>query len=259
VTARRVVLCGALLGSPLAGMGRFPTQAAAQAREPSATIASDRPGLGDGAHVLAPGVWQAELGVSVDGGGGVRLYSIGQGVLRFGLAPVEVRVYPNSYVFRRGDGPSERGLQDPAIGVKVPVGGPDGDVRAAVVAGLTLPVGSNAFTADDATGFSTLVLERSLSESVGLAVNAGYSFRFDDLGDGTLALIVTPGFPIGGSDSLSGYGGWAGFFGSGDDRHVLEAGLAYLADADVQLDLNGGWDPDADAWFLGVGIAMRRR
>jgi hypothetical protein len=257
--SRGVVLRAALLGGLLAGLAGFPTRSAAQAREPSTTIASDRPGLGDGAHVLAPGVWQAELGFSVDGGGDVRLYSIGQGVLRFGLTKLEVRVYPNSFVLRRGDGPADEGLQDPAIGIKVPLSGPDREVRSSLVAGLTLPVGSDAFTADDATGFSTLVLERSLSESVNLAVNAGYSFPFGALGDGTLALLVTPAFPIGNAENLSAYAGWAGYFADGDDRHVLEAGLAYLAHADVQLDVNGGWDPGADAWFLGFGVAMRRR
>ncbi len=232
-----------------------------QTREPSSTISSDRPGLGDGAYVLAPGVWQAELGLGIDGDGGGRSYSIGQGVLRFGLSGFEARLYPNSYVMLRGQGPSDSGFQDVGVGLKVPLSASDGGIRASVVAGVTLPTGSDLLTADEATGFSTLVLEGALSDQVGLAVNLGYAFSFDDAGAGPITLIVTPGFPISGVEGLSGYVGYAGFVFPEEwaAEHVLEAGLAYLANADMQLDLNGGWNPDSDTWFFGAGVAIRRR
>ena len=84
-----------------------PAVAAAQegsrGRDPAATILSDRPGLGDGAHVLGDGVWQLEAGVSYDGGGPATLFSVGQGLVRVGLAGVELRLYPNSLVLQRGE------------------------------------------------------------------------------------------------------------------------------------------------------------
>jgi hypothetical protein len=255
------IRCAALFGAFALVVGLAPPETAGQVREPSSTISSDRPGLGDGAYVLAPGVWQAELGFGIDGGGGERVYSIGQGVLRFGLSGLEVRLYPNSYMLLRGEGSSESGFQDVGVGLKVPLSAGGGGVRTSVVAGVTLPTGSDLLTADKFTGFSTLVLEGALSDQVSLAVNAGYSFPFDDAADGAIALIVTPGFPISGVDGLSGYVGYAGFVYPEEwaADHVLEAGLSYLASADVQLDLNGGWNPDPQAWFVGVGVALRRR
>ena len=245
----------AVLGGLCAGVA----DAGGQARQPSETIASDRPGLGDGAHILASGVFQLEVGFGLDGSGGERLYSIGQAVARIGLAAFELRLYPNSFSLLRGNGASESGFQDIGLGVKVPLGSHEGGMRTSVVAGTTLPTGGDSFTSDEATGFSTLVLEGAVSETVGLAVNLGYSFQFDDAADGAIAVIVTPGFPISGVDGLSGYSGYAGFFNDGDASHILEAGLAYLANADTQLDVNGGWDAASESWFVGLGMAIRRR
>lgn len=204
-------------------------------------------------------MWQAELGLGIDGGGGGRAYSIGQGVLRVGLPGFELRLYPNSYMLLRDDGSSESGFQDLGVGLKVPLSAGESRVRTSLVAGATLPTGSDVLTADESTGFSTLVLEGALSDQVGLAVNLGCAFQFDDVADGAIALIVTPGFPISAVDGLSGYAGSAGSFNDGGNSHVLEAGLAYLVDADMQLDLNGGWNPDPDIWFIGLGVALRRR
>lgn len=254
---RAALLVVAALAVVIPGTGI--AQETAGGRGPAPTIASDRPGLGDGAHVLAEGVWQLEAGVAYDGGGPATLFSIGQGLVRLGLAGVELRLYPNSLVFQRGEMPHDEGLQDVGAGVKVTLSPEDAEVRTAVVAGMTLPTGSNAFTADEVTAWGTFVLERGLSEDVGLAVNVGYGAPLNAFGDGTLAVIVTPGFALPGTDGLSAYAGYAGFFSDGSDSHVIEGGLAYLADVDTQLDLNAGWDPDAGTLFLGVGVARRWR
>ena len=250
-----LVVAGAMVVLP----GRACAQESASGRDPAPAIASDRPGLGDGANVLAQGVWQLEAGMSYDGGGPARLFSLGQGLVRVGLAGVELRLYPNSLVFRRGDVPHDQGLQDVSAGVKLALSSEDAPVKTALVAGATLPTGGDAFTADEVTAWSTFVLERALSERVGLAVNAGYGAPLNAFGDGTLAVIVTPGFAVPAVEGLSAYAGYAGFFSDGADSHVLEAGLAYLADSDTQLDVNGGWDPDAGTWFLGMGLARRWR
>jgi hypothetical protein len=235
------------------------TSGLAAQRAPATTIASDRPGLGDGAHVLPQGIWQLEVGTAYDGGGDARLFSVGQGVVRVGLSGVELRLYPNSLVFRGGDVPSAKGLQDVGAGLKVPVSIGGDDVKTAVVAGVTLPTGSDAFTSDDVTAWGTFVLERPLSEELGLAVNVGYGAPLDGVGDGTLSVIVTPGFSVSDVEGLSAYAGYAGFFAQGGDMHVLEGGLAYLADDNTQLDLNAGWDAEGRTWFLGVGLARRWR
>lgn len=49
--------------------------------------------------------------------------------------------------------------------------------------------------------------------------------------------------------------GYAGFFASGPDRHVVEAGVTFGASSDLQLDANGGIDVDTGDYFVGVGFA----
>lgn len=256
VTERALLVIAGAVATLPGGVG---AQEGASGRAPAATIASDRPGLGDGAHVLAEGVWQLEAGVAYDGGGSATLFSVGQGLVRLGLAGVELRLYPNSLVFQRGDVPHDEGLQDVGAGVKLALSPEDAGVKTAVVAGATLPTGGDAFTADEVTAWGTFVLERGLSEDVGLAVNVGYGAPLNGFGDGTLAVIITPGFAVPDTEGLSAYAGYAGFFADGGDSHVLEAGLAYLANVDTQLDVNAGWEPDIGTWFVGVGLARRWR
>ncbi|HKJ01814.1 MAG TPA: hypothetical protein VJ997_05145, partial [Longimicrobiales bacterium] len=54
-----------LVGALVLGIAAHPSSLAGQVREPSATISSDRPGLGDGAYVMAPREWQAEFGGTI--------------------------------------------------------------------------------------------------------------------------------------------------------------------------------------------------
>ena len=238
-------------------LAALPATLIAQDREPAPSILSDRPGLGDGAHVLAPGVWQVELGGQYLGGGDDR-FSLGQGLLRGGLGPFELRVYGNSLVIEQNPGSSEFGFEDLGVGIKVPMGEPGGWKWAAL--GLvTLPTGDDDYSAREVTGGGSVLGETSLSGSVSLALNAGYFFPFNDVGDGSFAVILTPAFAIPGAPEWSGYAGVASYLGHGDDSNFTEAGLAYARDADTQFDLNWGIDTDSREWFLGVGWARRWR
>ena len=236
-------------------LAALPATLIAQSREPAPSILSDRPGLGDGSHVLASGVWQVELGGEYVGGGDAR-FNLGQGLVRGGFGPFELRIYANSLVIEQTDGSSDFGFQDLGIGAKVPLGGPGGWNWAAL--GLvTFPVGDDDYSANEFTGGGSMLGETSLSESVSLALNAGFFFPFNDVGEGKFAVILTPAFAIPGAPALSGYAGVASYFGHGDDSNFIEAGLAYSRDADTQLDLNWGIDTDSTEWFLGIGWARR--
>lgn len=230
----------------------------AQERPPAPGILSDRPGLGDGAHVLGAGVWQLEVGAAWAGGSGADVFSLGQGLLRYGVGPFELRLHPNSFVVARGGDESVEGLEDMAIGLKVPLAAGEG-AQVSVVGAVTLPTGADAFTADQKTAWGTLVVETSLSERVGVAFNGGYAFPFDGVGDGRWSFLVTPGFAVPSVEGLGLYAGYAGFYGDGPDTHILEAGLARASGADLQWDVNAGVDVDTGEVFLGVGIARRWR
>lgn len=237
----------------LVGLLTSPLQAQDRASAPN--ITPDRPGIGDGAHVVAPGVWQLEAGAAFFGED-VRGLALGQGLLRWGLGPVEGRLHLNSYVV----GETGEGLQDPGLAVKVPVGGDDGPVRVAAVTGLTLPIGTDEASARVVTGWVNTILETSLASDLALALNLGYALSLEDPSDqGVLSFSVTPSFPMAGWDGVTAYAGLAGFVGSDADDLTIEGGIARLLDPDTQFDVNAGVSLGDGASFLGVGIARRWR
>lgn len=248
---------GTLARNGLVCLGFLACPALLVAQDVADGIISDRPGLGDGAHVVGNGVTQLEFGLDISDAGPAKAFSIGQSLLRFGMGRWEARILPGSAVISDG----ESGLVDPAVGAKVRLNGPESGVQLSGVASASLPVGSGGYSAEEVGLGGTLVAEGSLAENVGLAVNVGYGFFTDAVGDGTLSVLVTPGFAIPSVEGLGAYGGWAGFFGSGSDRHVAEAGLAYSPDPDTQLDFNLGVDvgDQSEGWFFGVGLARRWR
>ena len=242
-----IVLGGVGLGPP--------TQARGQTRVPSDVISSDRPGLGDAAHVLAPGVWQVELGGTIHSQGADD-FLVGNSLLRVGLAKAELRLFlPDIVTLRRDE---FLRLGDVGVGAKFPLD-LGGGWRWAGTGTLTVPTGAKSLSAKHPGAGASLIAERGLSSTVGLALNAGYGFLFDGPGDGTLSFLVTPSFGVPDHEGLSLFAGYALYVRPGDDAHYLEAGLAKLDGPDRQWDVNAGYDPAGHVWFLGVGVAGRRR
>jgi Putative MetA-pathway of phenol degradation len=228
----------------------------AQSRTPSETLLTDRPGLGDGTHVVAPGVWQAELGGSLESVG-VDDFLSGANLVRIGFEDFEARLFvPSLFLLRSG---SKIQLGDLGVGAKVPLDIPNSPWRVSAEGAFTIPSGSDASTADDPGLSFTGLAERSLSHGVSLAVNVGYGFLFGGVTDGTFSLLVTPSFPLPGHDDVSAYAGYAHFAQPGSDGKFLEGGLSRLEGTERQWDLNAGYDPWAHSWFLGVGLAQRWR
>ncbi len=233
----------------------LPAALAAQDRNPAGILVPDRPGLGDGMWVVAPGVVQAEAGATLESAGGDRS-GVGSALVRLGFAPLELRVQLPSLLLSTG--PDDVEVGDLGLGVKVPLSW-GGSWRWSVVGGATFATGTNGGTAGGTTGFGTLVGETSLTELLGFALNVGYTAPFDEGGDGTASLIATPLFPL--SGRLAGYLGYAGFFelGPASDGHFVEWGVTGTVGADTQWDLNAAREIDGDRWFFGVGLSRRRR
>jgi len=240
-----VLLCGALLASA--------DPAHSQNRAPANTVVSDRPGLGDGAWVLAPGVWQAEIGLTLQEGGTDRI-GIGSALVRWGLSPLEIRFYlPSPLISVEPDGTE---VGDLGLGAKVRLSAGE-RWRWSLVGGATLPTGSDGGTTDEATGFATLVGETSLTEVWGFTLNAGANAPFDSSDRAVLSFIPTLSASL--TDAVSAYAGYAGFFQDGGDQHWLEGGIAGTVGMDVQWDLNSAYDGRNDTWFMGIGLAVRWR
>ena len=247
-------LLRALLITVAVGAG-LPSVGLAQARPPADVIASDRPGLGDGAHVMAPGVWQGEFGGTIHAALGDD-FLVGSSLLRFGFSAWELRVFvPDVVGLHAGE---FLRFGDVGVGAKFPLDF-GGGWQWAGTALVTLPVGAHSLTADEPGGAGSLIAVRDLSPTVGLQLNAGYGFLFNDVGGGTLSVLATPTFVLPDTDGLSVYAGYAGYIREGDDAHYLEGGIAKLDGPDRQWDVNAGYDPGGHVWFLGVGLAVRRR
>lgn len=228
-------------------------------RSPAETIASDRPGIGNGSWVLAPGVFQVEAGASRFDAGASTLYRLGELLLRYGVGGLELRGGLNSFALRR-NGADADGLEDLSVGVKTRIGTSSDDVMTvSALVESSLPTGSDAFTADEALLTLALLADWDFEGGAGLSVNGGYTSAFETLADETWTVTVTPTYSFASVEGLGIYGGWAGTFPPGESVHVIEGGLAWLSGADTQLDLNGGWDPESGDFFVGLGIARRWR
>ena len=179
--------------------------------------------------------------------------------MRVGAPGFEVELFANSYVITRSDVPSgavdDEGFQDVGVGFKVPIARDvRGRLNLSLQGVLTAPSGSDAFTSDEWIPAVNALADVALGDRSGLSVNVGYQAGPGTLEDVT-TVIVTPGLSLEGRVGL--YAGWACLFAAGSATHVAEAGLSYVASADVQLDVNGGWDVEREDWFLGAGVAVR--
>jgi hypothetical protein len=221
------------------------------------TIASDRPGIGSGSAVIDAGVLQAEFGAAYLGGAGPDAVALGQLFVRYGLGRLELEFLGSSWVDVRSpaDGADMDGFEDAAVGAKVRLGqGIGGRMDLSLQGLLTLPTGSDGVGSEEWLPALVALADVGLGESTAVSLNLGARKGSGAVPD-QLAASVTPALSL--SDRLSGYAGWAGTFDDSDSVHWLEAGLAFLATPDVQLDINGATSPDTDQWFVGLGMAVR--
>lgn len=250
LAARLVVAVGIAAVSSTAAAMALPAAVSAQA-----TITSDRPGIGSGSGIVAPGVVQVEAGVALGGGPSSTNLSVGQAFVRVGVSAVELEFFGNSYVVGLEDeaaGADRDGLQAAGLGTKVPV--VRSDAVSLSLQGLALvPSGSASQRSGDWVFGLNALADFPLSDR--MAVNGNVGVLAGEGGKPAWSANVTPSWAFGGS--VSGYAGWAGTFTSDDEVNFAEAGLAFLANRNLQLDLNGGRSFGDDVWFVGVGAAIR--
>ncbi len=238
------VAFGALGSAPLAGQS---------------TITSDRPGLGSGSAVIAPGMLQFELGGEyADDGEDADRISLGQALVRYGVADgFEIQGLLGSFTVLRASDVSTEGVQDIGFGAKVRLPSLGGAWSWSLLGSVLLPTGATAFTADAVVPSVSLLADLGLTDRLGLAVNVGTSGFASDAGD-QVSLIVTPSLALPGDRPMALFAGYAGYFAAGDaDLHFAEAGVTWLRGADLQLDLNGGIEVDTGVYFIGIGVAKR--
>lgn len=214
-------------------------------------LIADRPGLGDGAWVIAPDVWLLELGSSLVDTGPQRIGEA-SALLRIGLADYELRLALPSPVFSI-DGEDTQ-YTDFGLGIKLPLTETE-HWTWALIAGISFPTGTDAVTNEELNGYATLAGETSLSRALDFTVNVGAA---TPVGGGDSEFSFLPTFSLSVNEDVAVYGGYAGYYGE-NDQHWAEAGITVAVGEDLQWDINAAYDVEHDVWFAGVGLAWRWR
>jgi len=226
------------------------------------TIAGDRPGFGDGSAIVPAGRFQVESGYAYTEGGPIDQHSIGQLLVRVGVAPrVELRGGFNSYVVKRGLSHAS-GFEDFSVGGKVNLlpgdGMPLGEPTVTAIVSASLPTGNDRFSSHLVRPQTKLAIDWGLSESASLSVNAGYDFTFKNADSNQLFTYVALGSSIPGTH---GFGVFAGLYSrfphSGNALHDIDGGFTFLPSRSTQLDVSLGvgltqYEPD---YVFGFGVA----
>jgi hypothetical protein len=235
-------------------------------------IATDRPGFLFSSLTVGPHTFQVELGIpsvtlASDSGVDVRSTSL-FALFRYGVTDrfelrLDAPIYTETRVTAGGLHATDHGYGDVEVGAKWHlVDNAGARPSFALIPSVILPTGEKGFSAEDPVYQLNTASEWSLAKGWGLAALAGYlngpsgDGRYDQ---GTFALSLGRSLP---SPAWSAYGEAAYITTNLDgaaDVSFLGAGVKYLVNNDVQLDLSfdRGLTSDSPDWLLGLGFSAR--
>ena len=225
----------------------------------SQSYTPDRPGFGNGSYITPESVFGVEAGLSYQTAEFYDQISIGQLLLRYGVAEnLELRAGLGSYTSLEINGAgfsrTASGFQDMSIGAKYNFLSGEGQPSISGLASISLPVGDDAFSSDEVVPSLSVLADYAIDETFSVSSNLGYSFGVGNLND-VWFFTLTPGVTI--NENAGVYAGYAGFYyGNGFNDNWIEAGLTYGLESGAQLDVNLGYESEAEAFFIGAGFAM---
>jgi hypothetical protein len=232
-------------------------------------VAPDRPGYTDTPTVMPAGVAQVEAGYTDDRTENSRYQSVGEVLLRVGVAdPIELRLFVNSYATRSATGTATTsGLEDTKVGTKLRLIAKPDSVHGwmpnlALLLATTLPTGADGFSAGKAQPEAKLAAAWTTSTPLSFYTNAGYGAIYDgaawsDHGWGSLATwyaasprlsLFVEGIRVQNTS------------GPASSSSYVDGGVTLLFGDKVQLDArvgHGVGSPVANERYMGVGIARR--
>jgi Putative MetA-pathway of phenol degradation len=242
--------------------------AAAAAADP---LSADRPGVANPPHVVAPGAIQLEGGLSFQretqgGGPDTNTLTVPGGLLRVGLvSPLELRVSAVGYELETSSGGKHRSSgSDLVIGSRARLLDQQG-IRPATALefDLSLPTGSDAVTSGGVDPSGLLLVEWGFWDRFVLDGNLGLASVSLGENDASRAVQVAPSLSLGASiDARANvFIEWYATFSSRGvaDQPAVDAGLSWLVDDDLQLDVSvgAGLDDAAPDFTVSAGIAWR--
>jgi hypothetical protein len=229
-------------------------------------LVPDRPDFTDGVLIVGRGRPQVEAGITFTRIGSARETSLGEALVRVALSErAELHVGVPSYLRARDEFESASGFDNSFLGTKLLLSpGVDGAIGIALLAGATLPTGSRRVA--ERGGLQPeirLALAKELSERVELGVNLGYARELDG-GRRFNDFFASASLGISLAERL---GGFFEIFArskvnaDGDGARYVAAGLSYLVDPDLMLDVHVGRglrnDFGSPDYFAGAGGSLR--
>lgn len=228
--------------------------ALAQSADP---ISAERPSFSSSPIALGTGLWQVEAGYQYTTEGGsadLEIHNLPQLLIRGGLAEnVELQIGWSGYTWADASGRSFNGTNDGSVGVKWQLSDSNARTPIAVFAGLSLPVGSDNFSADE-------------SEPL-LGFFWSHAGRFNLFGTAILTesgkdtvIGNAIGISLPSRGNVSSYLEYAGLFQDGSGpQHLLNGGLAFLRNNDLTFDVYAsiGLNGRAPDLSIGFGLATR--
>ena len=226
-------------------------------------IVTDRPDFTESAQVIPRGHAQLEGGYTASREGSAREHSLGELLLRVGLAPrAELRLTSNYAVASAGQ-EDEHGFQDASIGAKLGLlTAPRGALPAlSLIAATSVPSGMRPFRDVHATPELKVVMAWELPRETAFGVNLNAARPADAAGRfAAHSWSATLGHSVAGP-----IGAYAELFALAEDRDASEtrwanAGLTWAVSDAFQLDVRAGTrlgDGDGRGFFVGIGAARR--
>jgi len=225
---------------------------------------TDRPDFTEGTQTVPPGHVQLEAGATFTDGDASEDWSVGETLLRIGLAErLELRVGAGSYL-RSETGPAMAdGYGDASLGLKWgwATGGDRGWPAASLLLAAGLPWSSSAVesTVDELQGIVVLCIQ----PTPGLGLNLGWERSEDPDGDSFDAFLASAA--VGWELAADGWGLFVEAYGlsreepGGDPTAYADAGVTFSPRPGLQFDLRVGANVEGpEQTFVGVGFAWRR-
>ncbi len=226
-------------------------------------LVTDRPSFTTGPGLMPAGQSQLELGWTYTEKDDFEVHTGPEVLFRHGLNEAwELRLGWEGYSFV--DGGEFAG--DTFIGAKYRFAEQEGDMPAmALIGTLVFPSGhdSGIDSDDDVYGSLLLGWDYQLDDKSSLAGNLGLAVPQDDLtGDhfaqGVFSLMYSRSL----DDKTTCFGEFYTNFPAADEEdaeYVMQAGLTYLLNNDMQIDFRAGFglNEQAEDWHIGAGLAYR--
>ena len=244
----------------LAGLGFVVALGAAAAQTPD--LVTDRPDQTESATVMRRGVVQVETGYLFARDDGVDAFEVPGTLVRIGLgARTELRVGHAGVIGSKG----RHGAGDSEVGAKVNlIETADGwTPELAMLGGLSLPTGDEAFSSDGVDPSFLVAFAYELSPRLSVGYNVGAAWESSpDQPDREASLLSSLALGMSVTDRL---GAFLEVFGdrrtTGDTATgvSIDGGLTFLLTDAMQIDLfigRGLHGPPADA-FVGTGLSVR--